>query len=109
MAVLGLPGAQAVARVSVSAWVPSSGSAAGPLPAAALGAPSLWAPLSWEGSEDHIHVCQLAPGAPKKGLDLGSSLGSAMYKLGPRQAPSALQTPASSKQTDHLLPPPTAY
>ena len=83
MAARGLPGAQAAARVSVSAWVPSSGSAAGPLPAVALGAPSLWAPLSWEGSEDHIHVCQLAPGAPKKGPDLGSSPGSAMYKQAP--------------------------
>ena len=103
VAALGLPGAQAAARVSVSAWVPSSGSAA------ALGAPSLRAPLSWEGSEDHIHVCQLAPWAPNKGPDLGSSPGSAMYKLGSGQAATALWAPASPKQTDPLLPPPTTY
>lgn len=46
VAALGLPMYQAAARVSVSALVLSSGPVDGPLPAAALGVSSLWAPLS---------------------------------------------------------------
>lgn len=46
VAALGLPVGPAAARASASASVLSSGPGAGPSPAAALGVPFLWAPLS---------------------------------------------------------------